>query len=64
MAPTSPGWKLTEAMKDAWSVNGLNVTAKADVKGSNLDLWSEKSYKDFTMVADWNFISKPRRRSW
>jgi hypothetical protein len=56
------GWKLTEAMKDVWSVNGLNVTAKADVKGSNLDLWSEKSYKDFTMVADWKFVSKPKKK--
>ena len=56
------GWKLTEGMKEVWSVNGLNVTAKADVKGSNLDLWSEKSYKDFTLMADWKFISKPKKK--
>lgn len=56
------GWKLTDAMKEVWKVNGLNVTAKAEVKGSNLDLWTEKSYKDFTLVADWKFISPPKKK--
>lgn len=56
------GWKLTDAIKEVWSVNGLNVTAKADVAGSNLDLWTEKSYKDFTLVADWKFITKPKKK--
>jgi hypothetical protein len=36
------GWKVTEAMKEVWKANGATFTAKADVKGSNLDLWSEK----------------------
>ena len=56
------GWKVTDAIKEVWKVNGLNVTAKAEVKGSNLDLWTEKSYKDFTLVADWKFISPPKKK--
>jgi len=56
------GWKLTDAIKEVWKVNGLNVTAKADVKGSNRDLWTEKKYKDFILVADWKFISKPKKK--
>lgn len=57
------GWKLTDAVKEVWKVNGLTVTAKADVKGSKLDLWSEKSFKDFVLVADWKFTAKPAMKA-
>jgi Domain of Unknown Function (DUF1080) len=56
------GWKVTEEIKEVWSVNGLHAVAKAGVKGSNLDLWTEKSYKDFTLVADWKFRTKPVKK--
>ena len=56
------GWKVTPENKDVWSVNGLHVVAKAGVAGSKLDLWTEKSYKDFTLVADWKFRTKPVKK--
>ncbi len=56
------GWKVTEENKQVWSVNGLHVVAKAGVPGSKLDLWTEKSYKDFTLVADWKFRTKPVKK--
>ena len=57
------GWKLTDANKAVWSVNGLNVVAKGGVQGKDLDLWTEKSYKDFTLVADWRFRTKPVKKT-
>lgn len=57
------GWKLTDANKAVWSVNGLNVTAKGDVQGKDLDLWTEKSYKDFTLVVDWRYRTKPVKKT-
>lgn len=56
------GWKVTEAMNEVWKANGATFTAKADVKGSNLDLWSEKNYKDFVLVADWKFITPAKKK--
>jgi len=59
------GWKASEAVKQVWSVNGLHAVAKAGVvaeKGSDLNLWTEKSYKDFTLVADWKFRTKPVKK--
>lgn len=56
------GWKVTPENKEVWSVSGLHVVAKAGVKGSKLDLWTEKSYKDFTLVADWKFRTKPVKK--
>ncbi len=57
------GWKVTEENKEVWSVNALHVVAKAGVKGSKLDLWSEKNYKDFTLVADWKFRTPPVKKT-
>ena len=56
------GWKVSDEMKKVWTINGLHCKAKADVKGSGLDLWTEKSYKDFSLVADWKFISPAKKK--
>jgi hypothetical protein len=56
------GWKVSDAIKSVWTVEGLHCKAAADVKGKDLDLWTEKSYKDFTLVADWRFVTKPRKK--
>jgi len=57
------GWKVSDDIKSVWSVNGLHVNAKAEVKGRSLDLWSERSFKNFELVADWRLpakaVSKP-----
>ena len=59
---TFAGWKITDANKEVWSSSGLHVVAKAGVKGSGLDLWTEKNYKDFSLVADWKFRTKPVKK--
>jgi hypothetical protein len=56
------GWKITDANKDVWKVDGLQVTAKTDAKGKNRDLWSEKSFKDFVLVADYKLAKKPQTK--
>ena len=59
------GWKVSDAIKQVWSVNGLHVIAKAGVtgpKGTDLNLWTEKNYKDFSLVADWKFRTKPVKK--
>lgn len=58
------GWKETEETKLVWTVNGLHVVAKGGVKkpGAKFDLWTEKNYKDFTLVADWKYRTKPVKK--
>jgi hypothetical protein len=56
------GWKVTDENKNVWSADGLHVVAKGGVQGSKLDLWTEKNYKDFTLVADWKFRTKPVKK--
>ena len=41
---------------------GSTSSPKAGVKGAKLDLWTDKSYKDFTLVADWKFRTKPVKK--
>ncbi len=57
------GWKLTDAVKSLWHVNGLHVNATAAAKGKDLNLWSERSYKDFILVADWRLPAKPVKKA-
>lgn len=53
------GWKVNDAIKAAWTVDGSHFTSKAGVKGGELDLWSERSYRDFVLCADWRLVKKP-----
>lgn len=52
------GWKINDALKAVWSVNGSHFTSKGGAKGPGLDLWSEKSYRDFTLCVDWRLTKK------
>ncbi|MFZ4763845.1 MAG: 3-keto-disaccharide hydrolase [Roseimicrobium sp.] len=56
------GWKLTDTNRSAWKVNGLHVSAQGGVDGENLDLWTEKSFRDFTLVADWRLRPKSDKK--
>lgn len=56
------GWAVTEANRDIWRAEGSHIVAKGGVKGAKLDLWTDKSYKDFTLVADWRFRTKPVKK--
>lgn len=52
---TLKGWKAGEGSEGHWvPVNGiLKYDGKSEAKDKNL--WSEKSYKDFTLVFDWRW---------
>ena len=56
------GWKLTEANKAVWSVDSGHFLAKADMKGAKLDLWSDKSYRDFELRVDWRLPKETKSR--
>ncbi len=56
------GWKLPEDVKPFWSASGAVFTAKADPAGLHKDLWTEKEYGDFELIADWR-LPKPQRKA-
>jgi len=51
------GWKLLDAHKGHWSANDWTIAFDGKAEG---DLWSEKSYKDFTMICDWRWSGEPK----
>jgi uncharacterized protein (DUF427 family) len=52
---TLKGWKVDKGSEDHW--RALNAIIKYDGRSEAAvkDLWSEKSYKDFTLVFDWRW---------
>ena len=56
------GWQASDAQKEVWRPTGAGFIAKAGVKGSKLDLWTERSFKDFTLVADWKYRTPPVKK--
>lgn len=51
------GWKHNEATKTNWAA--INSILKHNGKpGKTKDLWTEKSYKDFTLVFDWRWSGR------
>ncbi|MCC6321148.1 MAG: DUF1080 domain-containing protein [Phycisphaerales bacterium] len=48
------GWKHTDKHKDHWEVDDWTI----DFDGQSEDLWSEQSYKDFILIADWRWTGK------
>jgi hypothetical protein len=48
------GWKVPEGDNGHWKVvNGvIDYDARSEAKGDK-NLWTEKSYKDFTLLIDW-----------
>jgi hypothetical protein len=53
---TLTGWKHTPDTKNWIAMNG--VLKHTGEKGPTTDLWSEKSYKDFTLVFDWRWSGR------
>ena len=53
------GWKTDDAINAVWSISNSRFVSKDGVKGRNLDLWSEKSYRDFVLCVDWRLAKKP-----
>lgn len=53
------GWRMSEAARSVWTVEGMHFAAKAGVQGRDLDLWTEREYRDFELIADWRLTQKP-----
>jgi len=53
------GWKTEDGHKGHWQAKDwtLEYDGKSEAKDKNL--WSEKEYGDFVLVADWRFTMKP-----
>jgi hypothetical protein len=49
------GWKADPANEGHWKVQDWII----DYDGKGKDLWTEKEYGDFMLVADWRFTRKP-----
>lgn len=59
------GWKVNDHIRKAWRAQGSHFITTAGVKhekGVDLNLWTDKSYGDFTLVADWKFRTKPVKK--
>jgi hypothetical protein len=50
------GWKADPANEGHWTVKGWGFL---DYDGKGKDLWTEKEYGDFVLIADWRFTRKP-----
>ncbi len=49
------GWKVTPEIEGHWKAEDWRLT----FDGQGTHLWSQKSYKDFVLVADWRWTRKP-----
>jgi hypothetical protein len=49
------GWKADPKNDGHWKPRGWTL----DYDGKGTDLWTEKSYKDFELIADWRLTKKP-----
>jgi hypothetical protein len=55
------GWKVPAGDNGHWKiVNGaIDYDAKSESKDKDKSLWSEKAYKDFTLLIDWRLKLEP-----
>jgi len=50
------GWKFEKPHEGHWKANDWKIT----FDGGGADLWTEKPYKDFVLIADWRWTSEPK----
>ncbi len=53
------GWQVTPDHRNHWSAADWRMT----FDGKGPDLWTEKSYRDFTLICDWRWTGKPEERA-
>ncbi len=60
------GWKNEDRFKERWTANDgvirLDPTKPIDGNRQQNSPWTEKSYKDFVLIADWRLPAKPVRK--
>lgn len=49
------GWKFGPEHEGHWKAADWTIS----FDGQGADLWTEKSYRDFTLIADWRWTGKP-----
>lgn len=49
------GWKFGEEHEGHWRAADWTIA----FDGQGADLWTEKSYRDFVLIADWRWTAKP-----
>ncbi len=54
------GWTKDEKNAGHWKADDWVI----DYDGKGSDLWTEKEYGDFVMIADWRWSGKPVKKSW
>ena len=57
------GWKTPDDVKPWWSANGSHFLSRAGKEGHDKDLWSEKEYGDFELIADCRLANPPEKKS-
>lgn len=59
------GWQFHEAFEGHWVAKDGVVSCDGKIrraKGESRDLWTEREYGDFVLVADWRLTKKPEPR--
>ena len=57
------GWKWHDDLEGRWEVDRgvirLNGEQPPRERGQDYELWTERSYRDFVLIADWRLTKKP-----
>ena len=60
------GWKCHVGTRGRWEVKDGVIRLRADQpprkRGVDMDLWTERSYRNFVLIADWRLTGKPQLR--
>jgi len=56
------GWKYRDGYKGHWTAKDgvIHYDGKAQGRNNEKDLWTEKEYRDFVLIADWRLPSEPK----
>jgi hypothetical protein len=52
------GWKAAEEHKKHWKINDWNIRYDGKCQAPDPNLWSEKEYGNYELIADWNLYGK------
>lgn len=58
------GWKKNPDHQGHWQPKDWVLHYDGKAAGNDPHLWSEKSYRDFVLVCDWRFPTRPTKQSW
>jgi hypothetical protein len=53
------GWRVEPGHADHWKSRGFILEYDGKSEAKDKDLWTEKSYGDFVLIADWRLPGKP-----